>query len=53
MTLVGSSSDESSSADRERGIARQVDDGHIDVEFARSGRGSARDSLHGVFFLLA
>ena len=50
MTLVGSSSDESSSAARERGIAWQVDDGHLDVEFARFGRGSARDSLHGVFF---
>ena len=45
MIVVGSPSDESPSAARERGVARD--------KFARSGRGSARDSLHGVCFFAA
>ena len=50
MTDGGSPSDESSSVPHPRGIVRQVDAGHSEVEFARSVRGIAMHSLHGVFF---
>ena len=53
MFVLGSPSDESSSAAREMGDARLREARHSEVEFARSGRGIAMHSLHGVFFLIS
>ena len=48
--VLGSPSDESSFAARETGDARLGHVGHSESEFARSVRGIAMHSLHGVFF---
>ena len=49
MFVPGSPSVESSFAAREAGDARLVEVGYSDVEFARTVRGIAMHSLHGVF----